>query len=184
MVSLDCINIPKDILNLKKTLFLTDEIFFINRITFFVSLSRKIDFIGGSHLKGRTAAIIVDAFKDIFRLYLQQVFRIQTVHADGEFGALKELIQNMPAGPRVNQTIVNEHVPEIERRICVVKEIIRAFCHSLPFNQIPKLMTIHAILNITKMLNYFPTKQGISSELSPRSILTVESLYCKKHFNL
>ena len=103
---------------------------------------------------------------------------------DGEFGALKDLIQNMRAGPRVNLTSANEHIPEIERRIRVVKKRSRAFCHSLPFNRIPKLMIIHAMLNIAKILNYFPTKQGISSELSPRSILTGESLYYKKKLTL
>ena len=45
-------------------------------------------------------------------------------------------------------------------------------------------MTIHAILNIGKMLNYFLTKQGVSSELSPRSILTGESLDYKKHLTI
>ena len=45
-------------------------------------------------------------------------------------------------------------------------------------------MKIHAILNITKIINYFTTKQGFSSELSPRSILTGELLYYKKHLTL
>ena len=111
---------------------------------------------------GRMKEIIFDDFKAIFRFYLQQGFRIQTVHADGEFGALKDIIQNMLAGPRVNLTSAYKHVPEIERRICVVKEISRIFHHIFPFNRIPKLMSIHAILNIANMLNYFLTKQGIS----------------------
>ena len=45
-------------------------------------------------------------------------------------------------------------------------------------------MTIHAILNIAKIINYFPTKQGISSEISPRYILTGESLDYKKQLTL
>ena len=57
-----------------------------------------------SHLKGRKAAIIFDAFKSIFIFYIQRSFRIQTVHADGEFRVLKDLIQKMPAGTRVNLT--------------------------------------------------------------------------------
>ena len=67
-----------------------------------------------SHLKGRTSAIIFDAFKDVFILYLQRGFRIQTIHADDEFGALKYLIQNTPAGIIVNLTRANEDVLEIE----------------------------------------------------------------------
>ena len=105
---------PKEIANLKKTVFLTTEIFFVNGIPFFISTSRKIEFTGVSHLKGRMAAIIFDAFKAIFRFYLQRSFRIQNAHTDSEFGSLKDLIQNMPAGPRVNLTSANKHVPEIK----------------------------------------------------------------------
>ena len=50
VVALDCIKIPKEIANLKKTVFLTADIFFVNRIPLFVSLSRKIDLTGVSHL--------------------------------------------------------------------------------------------------------------------------------------
>ena len=112
-VDSDCIKIPKEIANLKKTVYLTADIFFVNGITLFISLSRRFYFTGVSHLKGRTAAIVFDAFKDIFIFYLQQGFRIQTVHADGEFGALKDLIQNTPEGPTVNLTSANKNVPEI-----------------------------------------------------------------------
>ena len=45
-------------------------------------------------------------------------------------------------------------------------------------------MTTHAILNITKMINYFLIKQEISLEISPRSTLTGESLNYKKHLTL
>ena len=70
VVALDCIKIPKDIANLKKTVFLTTAVFFVNKIPLFISLSIKIDFTLASHLKGRTAEIIFDAFKAIFRFYL------------------------------------------------------------------------------------------------------------------
>ena len=110
MVALYCINIPKYIANLKKTVFLTADIFFVNKILFFISLSINIDFTGVSHLQGSKAAIIFDDFKDIFIFYIQQGFHIQTVYADGEFGALKYLIQNIPSSPRVNLTSTKEHV--------------------------------------------------------------------------
>ena len=75
VVDSDCINIPKDIANPKKAVFLTDEILFVNGIPFFISMSRKIDFIGVSRLNGRTAAIIFDAFKDI----LDSIYREASV---------------------------------------------------------------------------------------------------------
>ena len=65
MVASDRIKIPKEIVNLKKTVFLTAGIFFVIRILLFISLIRNIDFSGVSHLIGRTEAIIFDDFKDM-----------------------------------------------------------------------------------------------------------------------
>ena len=42
VVASDRINIPKDIANLRNTVFLITDIFFVNRILFFISLSRKL----------------------------------------------------------------------------------------------------------------------------------------------
>ena len=109
---------------------------------------------------------------------------IETVHADGEFYPLKYLIQGMYGVSRVNLTSASEHVPDIKQRIWVVKERSRATRHSLPLNRIQKLMTIHAIINIGRMLNYFPTKAGVSTTMIPRAILNRHDLDYKKHLQL
>jgi hypothetical protein len=67
------------------------------------------------------------------------------------------------------------------RRIRVIKEWSGAACHSLPFQRIPKLLMIHIVLNAVKMLNFFPTKAGISNTLSPKTIMSGETLNYKKH---
>jgi hypothetical protein len=84
----------------------------------------------------------------------------------------------------VNLASANEHVPEIERRIQIVKERCRATRHRLLFHTIPKLMTIHFVLNVIKLLNFFPTKGGVSDTLSPKTILSGETLDYKKHQSL
>jgi hypothetical protein len=50
----------------------------------------------------------------------------------------------------VNMASANELVPEIECHIQVVKERCRATQHSLPFERIPKIMTVHIVLNVVK----------------------------------
>jgi hypothetical protein len=90
----------------------------------------------------------------------------------------------MPGDPMVNLESANEHVPKIEQRIRVVKERCRATRHSLPFERIPKLMTIHIVLNVVKLLNCVPTKGGISDILSPKTIMSGETLGFKKHLSL
>jgi hypothetical protein len=58
----------------------------------------------------------------------------------------------------VNLASANEHVPEIERLTRVVKERCRVTQHSVLFHTIPKLMTIHIVLNVVKLLNFFQLK--------------------------
>jgi hypothetical protein len=120
----------------------------------------------------------------MYQYYLQRGFHITTVHADGEFAPLKTLIEAMPGGPMVNLASANEHAPEIERRIWVVKEQCRATRHSLPFHTIPKLMTIHIVLNVVKLLIFFPNKGGVSDTLSPKTIMSGETLDYKKNLGL
>jgi hypothetical protein len=103
----------------------------------------------------RTVPHIFKAFKEMYQYYLQRGFHIKMVHADGEFAPLKPLIESMPGGPMVNLASANEHVPEIERRTRLVKERCRATRHSLPYERIPKLMMIHIVLNVVKLLNFF-----------------------------
>ena len=81
---------------------------------------------------------IFKAFHEIFQYYLlQQGFRIVTVHVDGKFVPLKSLIDVMPGGPTMNLASSNEHIPEIERCIWVVKEQCHATGHGLPFSCVP-----------------------------------------------
>jgi hypothetical protein len=120
----------------------------------------------------------------MYQYYLQRGFHMKTVHADGEFAPLKPLIESLTGDPMVNLACANEHVPEIERRIRVVKERCWATRHILPYERIPKLMTIHIVLNVVKLLNFFSTKGGISDTLSPKTIMSGETLDFKKHLSL
>jgi hypothetical protein len=55
-------------------------------------------------------------------VYLQRGFRITKVHADDEMQPLQALIANMPRRRMINLASADEHVPEIEWKIRVVKE--------------------------------------------------------------
>jgi hypothetical protein len=125
-VARDYVKVPKELLKIHKEVFLTTYIFFVNKIPFFLTLSRKIYFTAVNHLADRTVPQIFKAFKEMYQYYLQRDFHITTVHAYGEFSPLKTLIEAMPGGPMVNLASANEHIPEIERRIRVVKERCRA----------------------------------------------------------
>ena len=113
-VAWDLVKIPKELLKLHKKVFLMVDIFFINKIPFFVMLSHTIYFMAINHLANRTMSKIFKSFKEIYQYYLHQGFCITTMHVDSKFEPLKILIEALPGGPHVNLTSTNEHIPKIE----------------------------------------------------------------------
>ena len=87
-------------------------------------------------------------------------------------------------GTRINITSANEHVPDIEYQIIVVKEITRAVRHRLPSNKTPKIITIYTVSAFIRMLKNFPVKRGVSFILSLKIIMSDEALYYKQHLGL
>ncbi|MGL5934526.1 MAG: hypothetical protein ACRCZI_02770, partial [Cetobacterium sp.] len=172
--------VPRDLLKLHRDVTMSIDIFFVTGIPFFLTLSHKIDFMSTTHLENCKIVTIAKAFREVYMYYYNRGFRITMVLADGEFAPLKQLIQSEPNAPTVNLTSRNEHVPEIERRIRVIKERARAVRHSLPFKALPRLMTTHLVLHVVKQMGYFPTKAGISESLSPRAIMTGNTLDYKR----
>jgi hypothetical protein len=114
-VARDFVKVPVELLKLHKEVYITADLFFVNKIPFFLMLSHKICFTAINHLADRTVPQIFMAFKEIYQNYLQHGFRITMVHADGEFAPLKVLIESLPGGPFINLASPDEHVPEIEQ---------------------------------------------------------------------
>jgi hypothetical protein len=183
-VARDFVKVPSAILKLHQYVTLAANLFFVNRIPFFLTYSQRICFTAVNHIADRFTKTIFKAHHEIHYFYLKRGFHITTLNVDGEFALLQVPIQSMPGGPKVNLTSANEHVPEIERRIRVVKERARSFRYSLPLNRIPKLLTIHIVFVALKLLNHFPPKGRISNTISPKTIRTGETLDYKTHLSL
>ena len=75
-VTRDYVKVPKELLKLHREVFLTADIFFVNKIPFLLTLSRKICFTAVNHLANRTVPHIFKAFKEIYQYYLQRGFRV------------------------------------------------------------------------------------------------------------
>jgi hypothetical protein len=82
-VARDFVKVPVELMNLHREVFLTIDIFFVNKIPFFLTLSHKICFTAVNHLADRTVPQIFKAFKEIYQYYLQRGFRITTAGACG-----------------------------------------------------------------------------------------------------
>jgi hypothetical protein len=92
------------------------DIFFVNQIPFFITLSRNICFTKVTHLANRKFVNIFKAFKGKYVYYLQIGFQITTVTGDGEFEPMQKLMNELPSASRLNLTSANEHEPYIEKK--------------------------------------------------------------------
>jgi hypothetical protein len=69
-VAADFIKVPIELVKLHKEVFLTVDLFFVNKIPFFLMLSRSICFTAINHLANRSVINIFKAFKEIYQYYL------------------------------------------------------------------------------------------------------------------
>jgi hypothetical protein len=111
--------------------------------------------------------------------YLQQGFQIVFIKGNREFAPLEAWMATAYGAPKLNLASANEHAPEIERKIRVIKEGVRAAIYSITFNSLPARMLVHAVLFVTKQLNLFPMKGGLSSKLSPKQIMLGKVVHYK-----
>jgi hypothetical protein len=66
-VAKDSVKIPKELLKLHKEVYLTADIFFVNKIAFFLTYSRKVCFTAVNHLADRKVGTIFKAFEEIYK---------------------------------------------------------------------------------------------------------------------
>jgi hypothetical protein len=66
-VARNYVKVPKELLKLHKEVFLTTDIFFMNKIPFFLTLSHKIFLTAVNHLANRTVPQIFKAFKEMYQ---------------------------------------------------------------------------------------------------------------------
>ena len=179
-VPTDIVAVPMEIRDLHRNWTMSIDVFYVNKIPFFLTLSQKIMFTTVTHLANRKIGTIFTALKSIFIYYLQKGFQIVTIKANNEFAPLAEMLYDLPGAPTLNLTSANEHEPNIERRIRVVKERARAVRHSIPFTALPVKMVTHMVFFVVKLLNYFPAKSGISTQFSPKTIMSGQTLNYKQ----
>ena len=126
-VTEDLIQAPKELIKLHRDIIMTVDILFMNKTPLFLILSRNICFTTVHHIADRKDTTIYTAFNEVYIYYRNRGFRVITLHTYEAFALLQTMItDHMPGVPSMNLTSNNEHVPEIEHIMRVVKE--RARC--------------------------------------------------------
>jgi hypothetical protein len=110
-------------------------------------------------------------------LYLHGGFQVGTMLMDNKFEKHRVLVPILV----MNTTAAKEHMPEVERRICLIKECRRGILNTLPFKKKPQIMLIKLIYHVLLWLNAFLTKLGVSTMLLPCKIVYRHKLDFAKH---
>ena len=161
----DYVAVPPEILSANKNVTLSGDIFFVNSVPFFATVSDHIKFTTSEQLKNRKLPQILTASTHVQAVYEARGFKIATMLMDREFVPMKHDLAS--AGIQLNTTAANEHVPKIERQIRVIKERVRATRHTLPFKLIPLLMLIELVYCSTLWINAFPPQRRRFPPLQP-----------------
>ncbi len=178
-VATDYIAVPKSILAANKNITLFGDIFFVNKVPFFTSMSDHLKFMTVSNLKSCKGPDIIQALSKVHGIYTAHGFKPKLVIMDGEFAPHEPEINTL--GMRLNTTAANEHIPKIEQQICVIKERAHCIWHTLPFKILPLLMLIKMINHSVLWLNAFPPKGRVSEMISPRMIVIGVPFDYNKH---
>ena len=155
------------------------DVMHVNGIPFFVSISRHLKFGTVEALPNQHMTTIVKCVRNIARVYHRGGFRLRHSLMDGAFKSIRGDLLGM--GILLNPTSREEHVGDIERYIRTVKERMRCSYNTVPFARVPPRMVVELASREVFWLNAFPPRGGISTTLSPRAIVTGQTVHHDRH---
>jgi len=173
----DYIKIPRDFVNMHKYVTLVADVVFVNGLPFLVILSRGISLVTIEYLPSQTAKRLALTLERMMKVYTRGSSVVQTMMMDMEFEKLADLLPNVI----INTTAAQEHYGEIERKIRMIKERARGMVNTLPYPQLPRLMTIELMHFCVMWMNAFPVKSGVSEKWSPGELISRHKLNVKLH---
>ena len=176
-VTTNYVQIPRVILERHQLVTLAADVMFVNGVPFLVSVARGLNLVTTEFTPSRTAKQLAAGITRMMDLYARGGFQVGTVLMDNKFEKLWNLVPILV----VNTTAAKEHVPEVERKIRLIKERGRGILNTLPFKKMPRLMLIELVYHVVLWLNAFPAKSGVSETLSPREIVYRHKLDFAKH---
>jgi hypothetical protein len=176
-VTTNNVQIPPVILERHQLVTLAVDVMFVNGVPFLVSVARGLNLVTAKFMPSCTAKQLAAGITWMMDLYARGGFQVGTVLMDNEFKKLQNLVPILA----INTTAAREHVPEVERKIRLIKERGRGILNTLPFKKMPRLMLIELIYHVVLWLNAFLEKSGVSETLSPRKIVYRHKLDFAKH---
>ena len=162
------IQIPQQVREAFSSVTLFVDIFFVQGIGFFHSISKHYFFRTVEFIPTNTYRNMLSCLQNIINQYNSRDLDVVQVFGDPEFLCLT---------PSILPTVLHicgkgDHVPTVERSIRTVKERCRSIIHGLPFTHYTKLMVQSLVYFAVNRLNSFPCRQGLHPYLSPTNLIT------------
>ena len=157
---------------------LAADMMFVNGLPFFVTLSRGIKLLTTEFLPSRTANQLHDSLQTVARLYRRGGFLVKMCLMDMEFKPLEDVSKDVP----INTTAAREHVTDVEQSIHVIKDRCRSVISEVPYKHcMPDVFIVFLLRFVVMWLNAFPSGSGVSTEFSPREIVSGLRMDYRKH---
>ena len=149
--------IPSVILERHQLVTLAVDVMFVNGVPFLVSVDRGLNLVTTKFTPSRTEKQLTAGITRVMDLYTHGRFQVGTVLMDNEFETLRSPMRILA----INTTAAKEHMPEVERKIRLIKERGRGILNTLPFKRMPRLMLIELVYHVVLWLNAFPAQSGV-----------------------
>ena len=162
------IPLPMHIRSWHRRVTLCIDIFYINKISFFLTTARNLKTITIQSMKSESYGQMLQVLQTAVDRYLSRGFDVQHIHCDGQFECLQDSLQPI----NFNIAAPEQHVPEIERTVRTLKDDIRTTVHGLPFPYFTRLMTKACAKRHVQLRNAFPNKDSVAKNISGHTLLT------------
>ena len=145
------------------------DFFFVNGNIFLHTKSNKVNFLTAQYCNSRSLRTIITVLEKVINKYECRSFNICDCHGDNEFD--KEALRTFLEPALLHIYGRKEHVGPIERSVRTIKERFRSTCCNVPYRKFTILMVRSLVEGIVAVLNAFPSKNSISSTISPATIV-------------
>ena len=134
------------------------DIFFIDGEGYLISVLTPLDYVMISRIKNRTSEALRAAVYHHLATAESEDYQVTHILCDGEKGFTAFFNALRTAGYLINPAGPGQHVPVVERKIRVVKERLRTYLQSIPYQLMFSLLR-YLVEYVTIMLNFEPNSQ-------------------------
>ena len=134
------------------------DIFFIEGEGYLISVLTPLDYIMITRIKNRTTEALRAAVYHHLATAESEDYEVTHILCDGEKGFAAFFNELRTAGYLINPAGPGQHVPIVERKIRLVKERVRAYLQSIPYQLMFSLLR-YLVEYVTLMLNFEPNSK-------------------------